>query len=145
MKIVNLLLKKLSFLICLNLFLICNSNSEIIIFKKCENDIDGFIKNNYTLDLDRLLMIRNYTFTEKTFEKYRFTDLSVKKKNMITRNIYKKDKKIFTEKIGYPQFYTQLIFERKNPIIQIKTVINNETGVSKIYTCRTVSIFDEES
>ena len=38
----------------------------------------------------------------------------------------------FTDKVGYPQFYTQLIFEKNNPMIKIKTVINNEEGLTKI-------------
>ena len=38
--------------------------------------------------------------------------------------------KFLTDKIGYPQFYTQLLFEIDNPNIMIKTVINNEEGIS---------------
>ena len=68
-----------------------------------------------------------------------------KKKNSIERFIYKEKNLIFTDKIGYPQFYTQLIFEMNNPIIKLRTVINNEEGISKISLCDKVEIFDEES
>ena len=37
--------------------------------------------------------------------------LSVKKNNTLTRFIYQEDDKILTDKVGYPQFYTQLVFE----------------------------------
>ena len=86
-------------------------NAETIILSSCDSKKDGFLKNEYILDLDQSLMIRNYVFDEKTYNKHRITDLSVQKKNKIERLIYKKDKKILTEKLGYPQFYTQLVFE----------------------------------
>ena len=72
----------------------------------------GFIKNEYILDLEKSLMTRNYIYDNKTFKKYKTTDLSVKKENSIERFIYE-DKNLFlTDKIGYPQFYTQLVFEK---------------------------------
>jgi hypothetical protein len=52
---------------------------------------------------------------------------------------------IFTDKVGYPQFYTQLVFEKNNPMINIKTVINGEEAISKISTCSKVEIYEEES
>ena len=81
----------------------------------------------------------------KTFKKYRITDLSVKKKNSIERFIYEEDNKILTDKIGYPQFYTQLVFEKNKKIINIKTVINNVPAISKISTCEKIEIFEKES
>ena len=51
----------------------------------------------------------------------------------------------FTDKIGYPQFYTQLLFEKNNPIIRIKTVINNEEGLRKVSTCDKVEVFQNKS
>jgi hypothetical protein len=52
-------------------------------------------------------MTRNYAYNSKTFKKYRVTDLTVKKKNTLSRFIYQEDNKILTDKVGYPQFYTQ--------------------------------------
>ena len=120
-------------------------SSEIIILSSCDNKKDGFLKNEYILDLEKSLMTRNYVYNEKTFQKYRVTDLSVKKKSSLSRYIYKEDNKILTDKVGYPQFYTQLVFEKNNPIIKVKTVINNEAATSKMSTCSKVEIFEKES
>ena len=125
--------------------LICSAHSEIMILNGCKNLKDGFIKNEYILDLKKSLMTRNYIYDSKTFKKHRTTDLSIKKKNSIERFIYEDKDLILTDKIGYPQFYTQLIFKKNDPIIKIKTVINNEAAVSKISTCNKVEIFQEES
>ena len=61
---------------------------------KCDDKQDEFLKNEYILNLNELIMIRNYTYKEKTFQKYRLTDLSVKKSNSYVRNIYVEDGKI---------------------------------------------------
>mgnify|MGYP006161003545 FL=1 len=122
-----------------------NVQGEKIILSSCDNKRDSFLKNEYTLDLDQSLMIRNYVYNEKTFQKYRVTDLSVKKKNKIERLIYKEENKIFTEKLGYPQFYTQLIFEINSPEIKIKTVINNEEGIDILSMCKKIERFKKES
>ena len=116
-----------------------------MILSKCKNLRDSFIKNEYIIDFEKLLMIRNYIYDNKTYKKHRVTDLSVKKKNSIERFIYQAEDLIFTDKIGYPQFYTQLVFEKNNPIINIRTVINNVPAVSKISTCDKVEIFEKES
>ena len=62
------------------LFFVSNSQAEKIILSKCDSKKDGFLKNEYILDLDQSLMIRNYIFDEKTYNKHRITDLGVKKK-----------------------------------------------------------------
>ena len=62
--------------------------SEIIIMSKCNDKQDEFLKNEYILNLDELIMTRNYVYKEKTYQKYRLTDLSVKKSNSYVRNIY---------------------------------------------------------
>ena len=90
-------------------------------------------------------MTRNYVYNEKTYQKYRLTDLSVKKSNSYVQNIYEEDGKILTYKHGYPQFYTQILFEKGKQEIFIKTVLNNEVGISKISTCKKVEKFDDES
>tara|TARA_B110001450_G_C17528999_1_gene443841 strand:+ start:379 stop:810 length:432 start_codon:yes stop_codon:yes gene_type:complete len=122
-----------------------NLAAEIIILSSCDNKKDGFLKNEYILDLEKSLMIRNYVYNEKTFKKYRVTDLSVKKKNTLTKFIYREDEKILTDKVGYPQFYTQLLFEVNNPNIMIKTVINNEEAVSSMSVCKKIERFEKES
>jgi hypothetical protein len=119
--------------------------SEIMILSGCNSTKDKFIKNEYVINLKRSLMTRNYIYDAKTYKKHRTTDLSVKKKNTVERYIYKENDLIFTDKIGYPQFYTQLLFKMNSPIIKLRTVINNEKGVSKISICKKVEIFDKES
>jgi hypothetical protein len=119
--------------------------SEMMILTGCKNLKNGFIKNEYILDFEKSLVTRNFIYDNKTYKKYRVTDLSVKKKNSIERFIYENEGLILTDKIGYPQFYTQLIFEKNNLNIKIKTVINNEEAVTKISTCNKVEVFEKES
>ena len=78
-------------------------------------------------------------------KKYRITDLSVKKENTSTKLIYKDGDKILTDKVGYPQFYTQLLFDINSPNIMIKTVINNEEGISLMSKCKKIERFEKES
>ena len=143
-------MKKIKFLnflslILLTLFTTNDLNAEIIILSSCDNKKDGFLKNEYILDLEKSLMTRNFVYNNKTFKKYRVTDLSVKKENTFTKFIYQEEDKILTDKVGYPQFYTQLLFEIDNPNIMIKTVINNEEAVSSMSTCRKIERFEKES
>ena len=119
--------------------------SEIMVLTECKNLNDSFIKNEYILDFEKSLMTRNYVYDDKTYKKHKITDLSIKKKNVLEKFIYKDKKLILTDKVGYPQFYTQLVFEKNNPIINIKTVINNEESLSKVSTCNKVEVFEKES
>ena len=131
------------------LFLLINFQtsifSEIMILTGCNNLKYGFIKNEYILDFNKSLMTRNYIYDSKTFKKLKLTDLSIKKENTIEKFIYEDDNLFFTDKVGYPQFYTQLVFEKNNPKINIKTVINNEEALAQVSTCNKVEVFKEES
>jgi len=120
-------------------------NSEIIFLSKCDDKQDEFLKNEYIFNLNELIMTRNYVYKEKTYQKYRLTDLSVKKANTYVRNIYEENGKIFTHKHGYPQFYTQILFEKGKQDIFMKTVLNDEEGISKISNCKKIEKFKEES
>ena len=119
--------------------------SDVIIMSLCDDQQDEFIKNEYILNLNELIMTRNYIYKEKTYQKYRITDLSVKKKNSYVRNIYEENGKILTHKHGYPQFYTQILFEKGKQEIFMKTVLNDEVGISKISTCKKIEKFKKES
>ncbi len=140
-------MKKVKYLIIFLLFIlpIQNLKSEIIIMSNCDDKQDEFLKNEYILNLNELVMVRNYVYKEKTYQKYRLTDLSVKKSNTYVRNIYVENEKIFTHKHGYPQFYTQILFEKGKQDVFMKTVLNDEEGISKISTCKNVEKFDKES
>jgi hypothetical protein len=121
------------------------SYSEIIVLSKCNHKEDIFLKNEYILNLNELTMTRNYIYSENTYQKYRITDLSVKKSNSYIRNIYQEKEKIFTLKHGYPQFYTQIIFEEDRQEIFVKAVLNDVESISKISTCKKKEIFKQQS
>ena len=138
---------KINFLI-LSIFLVNFHTivfSEIMILTGCKNLNDGFIKNEYILDFKKSLMTRNYIYDDKTYKRHKTTDLSIKKENVLERFLYQDENLIFTDKIGYPQFYTQLVFKKNDLMINIKTVINGEEAISKISTCNNVEIFEKES
>ncbi len=136
----------LKFFICI-LILFTNQNlkSEVIIMSMCDDQQDEFLKNEYILDLNEQVMTRNYIYKEKTYQKYKITDLSVKKSNSYVRNIYEENGKILTHKHGYPQFYTQILFEKGKQQIFMKTVLNNEIGITKISSCKKIENFKKES
>ena len=119
--------------------------SEIMLLTGCKNLNNSFIKNEYILDFEKSLMTRNYIYDTKTYKKHRITDLSIKKENTLERFLYMDKDLIFTDKVGYPQFYTQLVFKKNNLMINIKTVINGEEAISKISTCSKVEIYEKES
>ena len=126
-------------------FPIQNLKSETIVMSICDDKQDEFLKNEYILNLDELIMTRNYVYKEKTYQKYKLTDLSVKKSNSYVRNIYEEDGKILTHKHGYPQFYTQILFEKDKQEIFIKAVLNDIESVSKVSTCKKIKKFDQQS
>ena len=132
--------------ILLFLFFTCfKLNAEIIVLSKCNHKEDGFLKNEYILNLNELTMTRNYVYNEKTYKKYKITDLSVKKSNSYVRNIYEEEGKILTLKHGYPQFYTQILFEKDKQEIFIKAVLNDVESVSRVSTCKKIERFDQQS
>tara|TARA_Y200000002_G_scaffold336957_1_gene305446 strand:+ start:484 stop:906 length:423 start_codon:yes stop_codon:yes gene_type:complete len=140
-------MRKIKYLLFLFFILIPfkNLKSEIIIMSACDDKQDEFLKNEYVLNLEELIMTRNYVYKEKTYQKYKITDLSVKKSNSYVRNIYVEGERILTHKHGYPQFYTQIVFEKGNQEIFMKTVLNDEEGISKISTCKKLEKFEKES
>ena len=132
--------------ILLFLFFTCfKLNAEIIVLSKCNHKEDGFLKNEYILNLNELTMTRNYVYNEKTYKKYKITDLSVKKSNSYVRNIYEEEGKILTLKHGYPQFYTQILFEKDKQEIFIKAVLNDVESISRVSTCKKIEKFDQQS
>ncbi|MDC0234618.1 hypothetical protein OAJ63_01860 [Candidatus Pelagibacter sp.] len=135
----------LLFILLLLFFTCFKLNAEIIVLSKCNHKEDGFLKNEYILNLNELTMTRNYVYNEKTYKKYKITDLSVKKSNSYVRNIYEEEGKILTLKHGYPQFYTQILFEKDNQEIFIKAVLNDVESVSRVSTCKKIERFDQQS
>ena len=76
---------------------------------KCDDKQDEFLKNEYILNLDELIMTRNYVYKEKTYQKYRLTDLSTKKSNSYVRNIYEEDGKVCIR--AYDVWAKKIIFD----------------------------------
>ena len=64
------------FIIIFILALPIKSNAEIIILDLNDFDLIPIITQ---LDLEKLLLTRNYVYNQETYKKYRITDLSVKK------------------------------------------------------------------
>ena len=140
-------MNRIKFIITLILIILPSQGlkSEIIILSGCDDKQDEFLKNEYILNLNELIMVRNYVYKEKTYQKYRLTDLSIKKSNTFVRNIYEENGMILTHKHGYPQFYTQILFEKGNTEVFMKTVLNDEEGISKISDCKKIEKFKRES
>ena len=140
-------MKKDSFFIFFTLifFIFFKLNAEIVVLSECDDKEDEFLKNEYILNLNEQTMTRNYIYNEKTYQKYRITDLSVKKSNSYIRNIYEEEGKILTLKHGYPQFYTQILFEKDKQEIFIKAVLNDIESISKVSTCKKIEKFDQQS
>ena len=110
----------------------------------CDDKQDQFLKNEYILNLDELIMTRNYVYKEKP-TKIQIDRFNVKKSNTYVRNIYEEDGKILTHKHGYPQFYTQILFEVEKSEVFMKAVMNDEEGITKISTCKKIEKFQKES
>ena len=121
------------------------SFAEIIILSDCQNNKDNFKKNEYIIDLEKSLMTRNFIYDKKTYKKYKLTDINTQKENSVTKFIYEENNLILSDKVGYPQFYTQILFERNSLEVKIKTVINNEPGTYVLSKCKKIEIFDKES
>ena len=73
-------MKEIKFLLSLLLIIMPfqSIKSEIIVMSACNDKQDEFLKNEYILNLNELIMTRNYIYKEKTYQKYKITDLSVK-------------------------------------------------------------------
>ena len=77
-------------------------------------------------------MIRDFVYTDETYDRLRMNDIRVKKENTSTKGITKENGEIMTEISGYPAFYTQMIFDTFDKTIKLKTVLNNTECISKL-------------
>ncbi len=135
---------KKTLLIVSFLFFCKNLSAEIIIFKDCSSDKYSYEKNDYTLDLKKEMMTREFIYTEKSYKELKLNDISTKKKNTTTKGVAKIEGLIVSEIAGYPAFYTQLIFNELEKSIKIKTVLNNTEGVSLISKCQEIIKYKEQ-
>ena len=127
-------------------FIITSSlSAEILVFKNCTSENYDFDKNDYKLDLKKGQMIREFTYTEETYERLRLNDMRVEKENTTTKGITKENGEIISEISGYPAFYTQMIFDTFDKTIKLKSVLNNTEGISILSNCEKIIKYKLES
>ena len=127
-------------------FIITSSlSAEILVFKNCTSENYDFDKNDYKLDLKKGQMIREFTYTEETYERLRLNDMRVEKENTTTKGITKENGEIISEISGYPAFYTQMIFDTFDRTIKLKSVLNNTEGISILSNCEKIIKYKLES
>jgi len=119
--------------------------AEILVFKNCTSKDYDFEKNDYKLDLKKGQMIREFTYTDETYERLRLNDMRVKKENTSTKGITKENGEIISEISGYPAFYTQMIFDTFDKTIKLKSVLNNTEGISVLSNCEKIIKYKLES
>ena len=121
------------------------SVSNIIIFQNCKSNDYNYEKNEYVLDLDKGIMTRKFIYDDESFKKLRLNDINIKKQNTTNKGITEENNLIVSEVSGYPAFYTQMIFNKNDASIKIKTVLNNTVGESLISKCENVVNYKKES
>ena len=119
--------------------------AEILVFKNCTSKNYDFEKNDYKLDLKKGQMIREFTYTDETYERLRLNDMRVEKENTSTKGITKENGEIISEISGYPAFYTQMIFDTFDKTIKLKSVLNNTEGISILSNCEKIIKYKLES
>ena len=119
--------------------------AEILVFKNCTSKDYDFEKNDYKLDLKKGQMIREFTYTDETYERLRLNDMRVEKENTSTKGITKENGEIISEISGYPAFYTQMIFDTFDKTIKLKSVLNNTEGMSILSNCEKIIKYKIES
>ena len=119
--------------------------AEMLVFKNCTSKDYDFEKNDYKLDLKKGQMIREFTYTDETYERLRLNDMRVEKENTSTKGITKENGEIISEISGYPAFYTQMIFDTFDKTIKLKSVLNNTEGISILSNCEKILKYKLES
>ena len=119
--------------------------AEIVVFKNCTSKDYDFEKNDYKLDLNKGQMIREFIYTDETYERLRLNDMRVEKENTSTKGITKENGEIISEISGYPAFYTQMIFDTFDKTIKLKSVLNNTEGISILSNCEKIIKYKIES
>ena len=135
-KILIILLLQLSF---------SSSFAEILVFKNCTSEDYEFEKNEYKIDIAKGIMIRDFVYTDDTYERLRMNDMRVKKENISTKGVTMENGEIVTEISGYPAFYTQMIFDTFDKTIKLKSVLNNTEGISILSNCEKIVKYKLES
>ena len=119
--------------------------AEILLFKNCTSKDYDYEKNDYKLDLNKGQMIREFIYSDETYERLRLNDMRVEKENTSTKGITKENGEIISEISGYPAFYTQMIFDTFDKTIKLKSVLNNTEGISVLSNCEKIIKYKLES
>ena len=125
--------------------LILPLSAEILVFKNCTNKDYKFEKNEYKIDIDKGIMVRDFIYTDKTYERLRMNDMRIKKENTSTKRVTRENGEIMTEISGYPAFYTQMIFDTFDKTIKLRSVLNNTEGISILSNCEKIIKYKLES
>ena len=119
--------------------------AEILIFKNCSSEDFEFEKNDYKIDISRGVMVREFVYTDETFDKLKMTDIRTKKKNITLMQVSKKNGIIISEISGFPTFYTQMIFDTFDKTIKLKSVLHDTERLSILSNCEKIIKFNLES
>jgi len=137
-------MKKKFIMICFFLFS-SSLSAEIIVFKNCKSEDYEFEKNEYKIDINKGIMIREFIYTDETYQRLRLNDMRIQKENTSTKGVIKENGEIITEISGYPAFYTQMIFDTFDKTIKLKSVLNNTEGISILSNCEKIIKYKLES
>ena len=137
-------MKKIFFLIFFYLFA-SSLFAEVLIFRNCSSDDYEFEKNDYKIYVEKGIMIREFIYTDETYERLKINDIRVKKKNITTQEILMDNGMIISEISGFPTFYTQLIFDTFDKTIKIKSVLYDTEGIRILSNCEKLIKYKLES
>ena len=137
-------MKKKFYIICFFLFS-SSLSSEILVFKNCKSEDYEFEKNEYKINIDKGVMTRDFVYTDETYERLRMNDIRIQKENTSTKGVIEENGEIVTEISGYPAFYTQMIFDTFDKTIKLKSILNEQEGISIISNCDKIIKYRLES
>ena len=137
-------MKKIFFLIFFYFFA-SSLFAEILIFRNCSSDDYEFEKNDYKIYVEKGIMIREFIYTDETYERLKINDIRVKKKNITTQEVLMENGMIISEISGFPTFYTQLIFDTFDKTIKIKSVLHDAEGIRILSNCEKLIKYKLES
>ena len=120
-------------------------SAEILVFKNCKSKNYDFEKNEYKLDMNKSLMTREFIYTDETYERLKLNDLRVKKKNTLNKIITVKNGEISSEISNYPSIYSKMIFDTFDKTIKLKSILNEQEGISIISNCDKIIKYKLES
>ena len=90
-------------------------------------------------------MIREFIYSDETYERLKINDIRVKKKNITTQEVLIENGVIISEISGFPTFYTQLIFDTFDKTIKIKSVLHDAEGIRILSNCEKLIKYKLES